>query len=96
MTGAMNHEGDNQLTNGLLAPLVSCRRSSWSTSSGTDLDIEEGGGPTSGSGCASVGEAPGDLISVRVKTSGDGKVYQVSSPLSATVAQVMQGMDLRI
>lgn len=92
----MNREGDNQLNDESLTPLMSRRRSAWSTSSGTGLDIEEGCGPTPGSGCASVDEAPGDSISVRVKTSGDEKVYQVSTPLSATVAQVIQRVDLRI
>lgn len=62
-------------------PLLSRRRGSLSASATLDTscnDIERGGS------AHSVGES----INVRVKTAGDGREYKLSTPLTATVAEV--------
>lgn len=56
--------------------LLSRRRGSLASGNG---DIEQGGGASSGGG---------ETINIRIKTSGDGREYKVSTTLSDTIVQV--------
>ena len=72
-------------------PLLSRRRGTLATSASSDrndggaADIEQG---AAGGGVVGGGAAEESMISVRVKTAGDGREYKVSSSVTTTIAQV--------
>lgn len=79
-------------------PLLSRRRGSLATSVSSDRndagagDIEQG---APGGGVVGGAAAEDSIISVRVKTAGDGREYKVSSSLTTTVAQVTRVWSIR-
>lgn len=69
-------------------PLLSRRRGSLASDSTHDVsnagsDLEQGGG-----NAGVVGLSGDSMISIRVKTAGDGREYKVAASLMVTVAEV--------
>lgn len=97
--GAMTPAADDDIAAAQSSiPLLSRRRGTLATSASSDRndggagDIEQG---AAGGGVVGGGAAEESMISVRVKTAGDGREYKVSSSLTTTIAQVTRVYSTR-